>query len=74
MLKKKATRTISLFIALSFVYSWIIFFAADAWLEPLFSQQGNTAAARLTVLMVSMSIPPSRSTRMRRTPPLNSMS
>ncbi len=50
MIKNKETRAVGLFIIISFLFSWIIFFCVDAWLEPMFSQQGNVAAARLSVM------------------------
>jgi membrane protease YdiL (CAAX protease family) len=50
MIKSGVSRIIGPFILISFLFSWPIMFGVDAWLEPMFSQQGNTAAARLSVL------------------------
>ena len=50
MIKNKQARAVGLFVIISFLFSWIIFFYVDAGLEPMFSQQGNAAAARLSVL------------------------
>jgi membrane protease YdiL (CAAX protease family) len=50
MKKNNEFRTVILFALICFLFSWPIMFSVDAWLEPMFSQQGNLAAARLTVL------------------------
>jgi membrane protease YdiL (CAAX protease family) len=50
MFKNKTWRAVGIFLLISIFYSWILFFCADAWLEPLFSQRGDAAAARLAVL------------------------
>jgi membrane protease YdiL (CAAX protease family) len=49
--KKSDTRAVGVFALVSVLYSWPIFFCVDAWLEPMFSRQGNVAAARLSVLL-----------------------
>jgi len=54
MAKRKELREISLFTFLCFLYSWPIFFCVDAWLGPMFSQQGNLAAAKLSYLVGHM--------------------
>lgn len=54
MTKSKEIRAVFLFTLISLFYSWPIFFCVDAWLEPMFSQQGNLAAARLSVLFGHM--------------------
>jgi membrane protease YdiL (CAAX protease family) len=51
MTKSKATRAVGLFALVIVLYSWPVFFCADAWLEPMFSEKGNVAAARLSVLL-----------------------
>ncbi len=48
MTKRRDFQGIALFILISFVYSWSIMFVVDAWLVPVFSDQGNTAALWLT--------------------------
>jgi membrane protease YdiL (CAAX protease family) len=54
MTKSKGSRAVVLFVLLSFLYSWTIFFCVDIWLEPMFSEQGNPAAARLTASLGHM--------------------
>jgi membrane protease YdiL (CAAX protease family) len=50
MQRSKETRTVWGFVLVCFVFSWTVFFIADAGLVPMFEQQGNAAAARLTGL------------------------
>jgi membrane protease YdiL (CAAX protease family) len=50
MTKGNQLRAVSLFMLICFLLSWPIMFCVDAWLEPLFSQQGNVFSARLYVL------------------------
>lgn len=50
MPKNKVIREVSLFVLIAFLYSWPIFFLVDAWLDPMFWEQGNQAASHLSVL------------------------
>ena len=50
MTKRKEFREIGLFTFLCFLYSWPFFFCVDAWLGPMFLQQGNLAAAGWSIL------------------------
>jgi len=50
MTKGNGFRAVILFALICFLFSWPIMFCVDAWLEPVFSQQGNVSAARLSVL------------------------
>jgi membrane protease YdiL (CAAX protease family) len=54
MTKNKDIRSVVLFTLICFLFSWPIMFCVDAWLEPMFSQQGNLAAAKLSVLFGHM--------------------
>lgn len=54
MTKSKKIRAVFLFTLISFLYSWPIFFCVDAWLGPMFLNQGNLTAARLSVLFGHM--------------------
>jgi membrane protease YdiL (CAAX protease family) len=50
MTKSDVSRTVIRFVLIGFLFSWPILFGVDAWLEPMFSQQDNVSAARLSVL------------------------
>lgn len=52
--KGNASRSVVLFILISFLFSWPIFFLVDAGVEPMFLRQGNPAAAGLSVLFGHM--------------------
>jgi membrane protease YdiL (CAAX protease family) len=54
MKNSKELRAVGLFALISFLFSWPIFFCAISWLWPMFSQQGNLPAARLSVLFGNM--------------------
>ncbi len=54
MIKQKDFRGIRLFILISFLYSWPIFFIVDAWLIPRFQKLENTEAVLLTALFGHM--------------------
>jgi membrane protease YdiL (CAAX protease family) len=54
MQKSNVTRSVVLFALLSFLFSWPFFFCGDVWLEPMFSAQGNPAAAQLSRLFGHM--------------------
>ncbi|MCP4419955.1 MAG: CPBP family intramembrane metalloprotease [Chloroflexi bacterium] len=54
MAKQKDFRGVKLFILISFLYSWPIFFIVDAWLIPQFQQQENKSAVLLTALFGHM--------------------
>ena len=49
-MKSQEMRDVGLFTLISFLYSWPIFFAVDAWLVPMYLRQDNLAAARLTLI------------------------
>jgi len=51
MTQNPEKRNVLLFVLISYVFSWPIFFCVDGWLEPTFTAQGNEAAARLSVLI-----------------------
>ena len=50
MTKTREFHAVLVFALLSCLFSWPFFFCADAWLEPMFSAQGNAEAARYAVL------------------------
>jgi membrane protease YdiL (CAAX protease family) len=50
MLKSQERRDVSLFVLVSFLYSWPIFFCVDGWLEPMLVEQDKIAAARIVLL------------------------
>jgi membrane protease YdiL (CAAX protease family) len=54
MAKPNAKRAVMLFAFLCMLFSWPIFFCADAWLAPLFTEQGDLAAAKYAVLFGHM--------------------
>jgi membrane protease YdiL (CAAX protease family) len=54
MVDSKGIRTVGGFTLVCFLFSWPIFFCVDAWLEPMFSRQGNAAAAGFSVLFGHM--------------------
>ncbi len=54
MTKSNALRAVVLFTLVSFLFSWPFFFCVDAWLGPMFAQQGNPAAAKLSVMFGHM--------------------
>ncbi|MBN1438961.1 MAG: CPBP family intramembrane metalloprotease [Anaerolineales bacterium] len=51
MNEKRATKALGLFVLISFLFSWVLFFFGDLWLEPMFAQRCETAAAKLSVLI-----------------------
>jgi membrane protease YdiL (CAAX protease family) len=50
MAKTRETRAVVLFALICSLFSWPLFFCADAWLEPMFARQGNLAAATGSVV------------------------
>ncbi len=54
MTKSNGFRAVVLFVLICFLFSWPIFFCVDTWLGPMFSMQGNRAAAGLSVLFGHM--------------------
>jgi membrane protease YdiL (CAAX protease family) len=54
MEKRDSVRAVILFALICFLFSWPIFFCADAWLAPMFTERGNLAAANYCVLFGHM--------------------
>jgi membrane protease YdiL (CAAX protease family) len=54
MEQRKTKRAIFQFIFLCFLFSWPVFFCGDAWLAPMFLDQGNVAAAEYASLFGHM--------------------
>ncbi|MBN1429538.1 MAG: CPBP family intramembrane metalloprotease [Anaerolineae bacterium] len=52
--QRKERGSVWLFILISFLWSWLLFFLTDGWLVPMLGEQGNLTGARLTLILGHM--------------------